>query len=79
MSKVDVDQLRTGLAAGDIIVLEDVGGTPGLPAVDGSQLTGIATSGSIIKDIVTKKTAGDPEILWRKCGGIMFLRNDCDC
>lgn len=31
-----------GTAIGDVVQLEDVGGNPGLPAVDGSQLTGIA-------------------------------------
>lgn len=30
-----------GTATGDVVQLEDVGGSPGLPAVDGSQLTGI--------------------------------------
>jgi hypothetical protein len=32
----------TGTAIGDVVALEDVGGSPGLPAVDGSQLTGIS-------------------------------------
>ena len=31
----------TGTAIGDVVVLEDVDGSAGLPAVDGSQLTGI--------------------------------------
>jgi hypothetical protein len=39
----------TGTAVGNIPQLEDVGGgTPGLPAVDGSQLTGVAGGGSAI-------------------------------
>jgi len=39
----------TGTGVGDIPVLEDIGGgTPGLPAVDGSQLTGVAGGGSAI-------------------------------
>jgi len=32
----------TGTAIGDIVVLEDVGGNPGMPAVDGSQLTNLS-------------------------------------
>lgn len=36
----------TGSTIGDVIVLEDVGGMPGLPAVDGSQLTGISGDSS---------------------------------
>jgi len=35
------DTTLGGVADGDIPMLEDVGGSPGLPAVDGSQLTGI--------------------------------------
>jgi hypothetical protein len=34
----------TGTAIGDVVVLEDVDGSAGLPAVDGSQLTGVTTS-----------------------------------
>ena len=47
-----IDELGTaaledvGTTIGDVVQLEDVGGSPGLPAVDGSQLTGIASSGS---------------------------------
>lgn len=33
--------LDAGSASGDVVTLEDVGGTPGLPAVDASQLVGI--------------------------------------
>jgi hypothetical protein len=32
-----------GTAIGDVVQLEDVGGSAGLPAVDGSQLTGVGT------------------------------------
>ncbi len=38
---------KDGTAVGDIVQLEDVGGTPGLPAVDGSQLTGITATAAI--------------------------------
>lgn len=35
-------QIKTGTTINDLVVLEDTGGgTPGLPAVDGSQLTGL--------------------------------------
>ena len=43
-SGLDADMLDgfdTGVAVGNIPVLEDVGGNPGLPAVDGSQLTNL--------------------------------------
>ena len=79
MSKVDVDQIRTGLDIGDPIVLEDVGGSPAMPAVDGSQLTGIIATGttSVIKDLVSIKKPGCPELVFRRCGGVIFLRKDC--
>lgn len=32
-----------GTAVGDVVQLSSVGGSPGLPAVDGSQLTGISS------------------------------------
>jgi hypothetical protein len=38
----DLIGVGTNTANGDVVVLEDVGGSPGLPAVDGSQLTGIS-------------------------------------
>lgn len=33
----------TGVDVGSLVALEDVGGSPGLPAIDGSQLTGISS------------------------------------
>ena len=58
-----IDELGTaaledvGTAIGDVVQLEDVGGSPGLPAVDGSQLTGIAEgSGTPIGGYVTVQT-----------------------
>lgn len=36
--------LDTGESTGDVVVLESVGGSPGLPAVDGSQLTNLPVS-----------------------------------
>ena len=36
---------QMGIAINDIVQLEDVGGSAGLPAVDGSQLTGILPTG----------------------------------
>lgn len=36
----------TGTAAGEVVILEDVGGVVKLPAVDGSQLSGIVASAS---------------------------------
>jgi hypothetical protein len=35
--------LTAGTATGNVLALVDVGGSPGLPAIDGSQLTGLQT------------------------------------
>lgn len=43
--------LDVGTAAGEVVQISDVGGTPGLPALDGSQLTGIATVDTLVADI----------------------------
>lgn len=46
MPKIKKFNIDTGTSVDQLIVLEDVGGgTPGLPAVDGSQLTGIVGTG----------------------------------
>ena len=42
--------LDAGNVAGEVPVLVDVGGTPGLPQLDGSRLTGIATTDVLIAD-----------------------------
>lgn len=42
-------QTDTGTDTGDLVTLEDVSGTPGLPAVDGSRLTGITSESSTRK------------------------------
>lgn len=47
-----------GAAVGNIVQLEDVGGSPGLPAVDGSQLTNIADSDENVKASGTDTTPG---------------------
>jgi hypothetical protein len=44
---------RAGAATGDLVKLEDVGGSPGLPAVDGSQLTGINGAGLVLLSAAT--------------------------
>jgi hypothetical protein len=44
----------TGTAIGELVVLEDVDGSAGLPAVDGSQLTGI----TLVPPPVTAATGG---------------------
>ena len=44
-----------GTATGDLVILEDVGGVAGLPAVDGSQLLNItATSSDTLDDVTTR-------------------------
>jgi len=47
----------TGTDAGDVVVLEDVGGTVKLPALDGSQLTNV-TAAAVAPLIVTTSTTG---------------------
>jgi len=42
------------VAVGTLVVLEDVNGTPGLPAIDGSRLTGIASGPSAVKSVFTR-------------------------
>ena len=62
-----IDELGTaaledvGTAIGDVVQLEDVGGVAGLPAVDGSQLTGLASSGSGVT-IATITPATDADV-----------------
>ena len=49
-----------GTAIGDVVQLEDVGGSPALPAVDGSQLTGLAVEINDLSDVtITAATDGD--------------------
>jgi hypothetical protein len=48
---------NTGTSAGDVVVLEDVGGTVKLPALDGSQLTNV-TAAAVAPLIVTTSTTG---------------------
>ncbi len=54
----DIDDLRApallgyrvGTATGNVVALENVGGSPGLPAVDGSQLTGLDGADQVARD-----------------------------
>ena len=41
----------TGTGAGDVVVLEDVGGTVKLPALDGSQLTNLPATSAALDDL----------------------------
>jgi hypothetical protein len=56
-----------GTSTGDVVQLVDVGGSPGLPVVDGSQLTGITAdlSSSVIGDLsdVTITSASSAQVL----------------
>lgn len=54
-NEISTTYLPTGTDTGDLVVLEDVGGNPGLPAVDGSQLTGLVTA--VYQTQITLKTA----------------------
>ena len=70
---------------GDSVFLEDIGGgDAGMPAVDGSNLTGIVTGVSEIKGMVSRRVPnGSPNptgaelIFLRSTGGVLFLRNEC--
>lgn len=56
-------RVNVGSGVGQIVQLEDVGGTPGLPAVDGSQLTGLL--GGLLQLAIDKDgvaNAGTPAI-----------------
>lgn len=58
-SGLDADTLdgsNIGTAVGNIVQLEDVGGNPGLPAVDGSQLTNLPDSDENVKASGTDTT-----------------------
>lgn len=46
LTKAQMNTALSGTANGDLVMLQNVGGTPGLPAVDGSQLTGIQSGGT---------------------------------
>jgi hypothetical protein len=56
-----------GTATGDVVQLVDVGGSPGLPVVDGSQLTGITAdlTNSVLNDMsdVTITSASSNQVL----------------
>jgi hypothetical protein len=58
---------NVGTATGDVVQLVDVGGSPGLPVVDGSNLTGITAdlSSSVIGDLsdVTITSASSAQVL----------------
>ena len=49
-----------GATIGDVVQLENVGGNPGLPAVDGSQLTGIGGGSGLHADLTDLATSGHP-------------------
>lgn len=49
--------LDAGVATGDLIQLVDVAGTPGLPAIDGSQLTGINVDDPVARDMAASALA----------------------
>lgn len=57
LTKAQAIALLQGTAIGDLVKLEDVGGSPGLPAVDGSQLTGIAGGGGGLVNTLAELTA----------------------
>ena len=50
---------NVGTDIGDVLQLEDVGGVAGLPAVDGSQLTGVTTDSSATIATITPATDAD--------------------
>ena len=54
--KIQVEFIETAITIGELFVLSDVGGFPALPAIDGSQLTGITASAEpcVSRDITSK-------------------------
>ena len=59
MATLDINQLPIGTGIDQIPVLEDVGGgTPGLPPVDGSQLTGITAVPADLNKVITALVTG---------------------
>ena len=50
--------IMAGTDIGDLLQLVDVGGSPGLPAVDGSQLTGLAAGDILYNSILYSKPVG---------------------
>jgi hypothetical protein len=61
-----------GTDIGDLIELEDVGGNASLPAVDGSQLTGLSSGATTLNGLTDCSTAGgvQGDLLQRNGGGI---------
>lgn len=45
-TRLEPEQVRTGVSVGDIPTVVDVGGVPGLPALDGSLLTNVGAGGT---------------------------------
>lgn len=62
-----------GTATGDVVQLEDVDGSPGLPAVDGSQLTGIV---GVPIGCIVYAAYETPDAGFMKCNGASLLRTD---
>lgn len=54
VDQLDIPAVPT---VGELIVLEDVAGSPGLPALDGSQLTGITATVSLDDALIDDNTA----------------------
>lgn len=52
---------NTGTAVGDVVELEDVSGSAGLPAVDGSQLTGLPLGYRLLD---TSTPSNSPSVAW---------------
>lgn len=68
-----------GTAIGDVVQLEDVGGSAGLPAVDGSQLTGVRTLGKFATSLPARLwepnvTGGSgSEVKNQQANGVMYV------
>lgn len=66
-----------GTTVGDIVQLENVGGNPGLPAIDGSQLTGVFTSPATTEgDILVQGAAALERLPKGTSGQILTILND---
>ena len=75
IATTDVQNLGPGITVNDLVQLEDIGGgTPGLPAVDGSQLTGITPSGLVPIGAIVWVAYVTPDANWLECDGTAISR-----
>ena len=74
-TKATVDQLDIPAVptVGELIVLENVGGSPGLPSLDGSNLTNVVASVDV-SDVLISRNNGNP-LSSRNDGNLLLSSN----